>query len=501
MTDTTTPGPAEGAVARRADELFRDHLAGVHRRTDRLFAGLLTAEWAAAIAAALWLSPVAWAGLDGRTHPHVWAAVLFGLAAVSLPVGLAVCRPGRTGTRLAVAAGQMLISALLIHLTGGRIETHFHVFGSLAFLAFYRDWRVLAVASAVTAADHLVRGLVWPESVFGVLSDGGWRWLEHAGWVAFEDVFLIYACRQGVREARGIADRQARLETVNATVEAAVRERTAELARANASLSGEVAERARTEAELRDSEDRYRWLAEVNPEGILIYRDGRVAFANPASLRLFGADRPEQMLGRPATDFVPPAEHARVRERFRRLEELREPVPFVDERLLRLDGQAFHAEVGGAPFPDRGCRAALVIVRDAGPRRRLEEQLRQAQKMEAVGQLAGGVAHDFNNLLTVINGYAEMLLAETPSAAPAAATLAEIHAAGDRAAGLTRQLLAFSRKTLLQPKVLDLNDAGGRTSSGCSRRLIGEDVRLATVAAPVGRPGAGGPRASSSRCS
>jgi len=80
----------------------------------------------------------------------------------------------------------MLMGALLIHLTGGRIETHFHVFGSLAFLAFYRDWRVLITASAVVAADHYLRGLLWPRSAYGAAVVSDWRWLEHAGWVIFE---------------------------------------------------------------------------------------------------------------------------------------------------------------------------------------------------------------------------------------------------------------------------------------------------------------------------
>jgi hypothetical protein len=106
----------------------------------------------------------------------------------------------------------MLYGALLIHLTGGRIETHFHIFGSLAFLAFYRDWRVLISASAVVAADHLLREMWWPESVYGVAGGLGWRWVEHAWWVVFEDAFLIMSCWQGVAEMRAIAERQACLE-------------------------------------------------------------------------------------------------------------------------------------------------------------------------------------------------------------------------------------------------------------------------------------------------
>ena len=106
----------------------------------------------------------------------------------------------------------MLWSGLLIHLTGGRIETHFHIFGSLAFLAFYRDWRVLATATAIVVADHLLRGIFWPYSVYGVASAGIWRTFEHGFWVIFEDIFLAVSIRQTLQQSRAIAINQARLE-------------------------------------------------------------------------------------------------------------------------------------------------------------------------------------------------------------------------------------------------------------------------------------------------
>ena len=129
-------------------------------------------------------------------------------------------RPGSTLTRHVIAIGQTLTSALLIHLLGGRIETHFHVFGSLAFLAFYRDWRVLITASAVVAADHLLRGVVWPQSVYGIVTASPWRWLEHAAWVVFEDVFLLWSCRQGISEMRDTARRQVQLESAKTKAQA-----------------------------------------------------------------------------------------------------------------------------------------------------------------------------------------------------------------------------------------------------------------------------------------
>jgi hypothetical protein len=109
----------------------------------------------------------------------------------------------------------MLWSALLIHLSGGRIETHFHVFGSLAFLAFYLDWPVLVTATAFVAGDHFLRGVLWPESVYGVVNPEWWRFLEHAGWVLFEDVVLFLSCRNGVRDLRLTAWRQAQVEVIS----------------------------------------------------------------------------------------------------------------------------------------------------------------------------------------------------------------------------------------------------------------------------------------------
>src|SRR5262249_13615551 len=151
----------------------------------RWFVYLMIGQWLFAIALAIWLSPYAWSGKLRSTHVHVYAAIGLGAAISSLPVALGLLRPQATLTRYAMAVAQMLWSALLIHLSGGRIETHFHVFGSLAFLAFYRDWRVLVPATLVIAADHLIRQIFWPESVYGVLSPESWRFLEHAFWVAF----------------------------------------------------------------------------------------------------------------------------------------------------------------------------------------------------------------------------------------------------------------------------------------------------------------------------
>jgi signal transduction histidine kinase len=208
-------GPSTVAIVAdpaAVDALFHAHQHEIYQRTDFLFARLLIAQWLAGICFAIWISPLAWAGTTSTTHTHVWAAIFLGGAISVPPALLGLFRRGAVSTRYSIATAQMLMSALLIHLTGGRIETHFHVFGSLAFLAFYRDWRVLVPATVVVAADHLLRGIFWPESVYGVLTASQFRWLEHSAWVIFEDVFLVLSCIRGTRELREIATRTAILE-------------------------------------------------------------------------------------------------------------------------------------------------------------------------------------------------------------------------------------------------------------------------------------------------
>jgi len=238
---TADPNDRE-RTARLAEDLFQRSQQSVFKRTDRLFAELLIFEWLAGIVVALLDSPQAWVGETGQTHIHVWAALLLGGAIVSLPVLLVLTRPGETCTRHTVAAAQMLVGSLLIHLSGGRIETHFHVFGSLAFLAFYRDWRVMVTASIVVAMDHLTRGVYFPKSVYGVLVVHYWRWAEHTAWLLVENIFLIRSCIQGVREMRDVADHQEKLEV------------------ANAALRAEIEERERTAGALRESESTIRGL-------------------------------------------------------------------------------------------------------------------------------------------------------------------------------------------------------------------------------------------------
>jgi two-component system sensor histidine kinase/response regulator len=233
------------------DELLRKFWT----QTDRAFAVLLILQWLAGIGVAIWLTPLTWVGRTSEVHVHVWAAIFLG-GLIALPAAfLAVARPGRVSTRHVVAVAQMLASALLIHLTGGRIETHFHVFGSLAFIAFYRDWTVLLTASAVVAVDHLLRGIYWPQSVFGSEVVSHWRWMEHAGWVVFEDIFLIYTCLRSRALIREGSRGRAEVEVAADRIELAVVERTRELAEANARLEANIEVRRRAEQDLKAAKE------------------------------------------------------------------------------------------------------------------------------------------------------------------------------------------------------------------------------------------------------
>lgn len=473
----------QAATSQRVTEIFGEHQQNICRSTDRMFAFLMVIQWLAGVFAAYWISPLTWAGTTSQTHLHVWAAIFLGGAISSLPILLALTRPGHVSTRYTVAVGQMLMGALLIHLTGGRIETHFHVFGSLAFLSFYRDWRVLVPATVVVAADHFLRGVFWPQSVYGVLTASEWRWLEHAGWVLFEDTFLLIAIKRSISEMWNIAGRTAESENLNLELERRVIERTRQLKAANQGLEKEVAERKLAEKALRDSEAHYRLLFESNPFPMWVYDLETLSFLaiNEAAVNCYGYSR-EEFLSMTIRDIRPLEDVPALLDNVSRVASGQEDAGAWRHR--KKDESVIDVEITSYPLKFNGRLAELVLASDITMRketeealRRSEEQLRQAQKMEAVGKLAGGVAHDFNNLLTIINGHASLSLRRLNQDDPLYRKLEMIQTAGERAASLTRQLLAFSRKQIMQPKVLDLNHVIFETNK-MLQRLIGEDIDL-----------------------
>jgi len=246
--------------------------------------------------------------------------------------------------------------------------------------------------------------------------------------------------------------------------------------------AGEL-QRRQAEAALRASEERFRALVENSSDALLLIdAEARVTYLTPSSTRQLGWT-PDRMVGRSIYDFLHPDDRELVGNRF--ADALRNPGRAIaaEGRLMHADGSWRIMEgVAVNRLDDPSVGAVVINARDITDRRRLEEQLRQAQKMEAVGQLAGGVAHDFNNLLTAILGYCNLMLDEVPREDPLRADLQEIRAAGERAAALTRQLLAFSRRQMLQPQVVDINTVVQQLER-LLRRLISEDVELVTVLA------------------
>ena len=212
MSEVVQDAVGRDACAERAAKLLQQNLEENYRNTDQLFEKVMLLQWLACIVLALLMSAQTWIGENSQINIHVWAALLLGGAISIFPVWMIRAFPGAASTRNVVSVAQMMMSALLIGLTGGRIETHFHVFGSLVILSFYRDWRVLIPATIVVALDHFVRGIYWPYSVYGVLTASPWRSIEHAGWVIFENVFLVISCLRGVEEMRSVANRTAALE-------------------------------------------------------------------------------------------------------------------------------------------------------------------------------------------------------------------------------------------------------------------------------------------------
>jgi two-component system cell cycle sensor histidine kinase/response regulator CckA len=229
------------------------------------------------------------------------------------------------------------------------------------------------------------------------------------------------------------------------------------------------------------SEDRYRLLFESCPLPMWVYDIDTLAFlaVNESAVQHYGYQR-EEFARLTLPDIRPPED----------VDALREDVAHATGphdghvwRHRKKDGSIIRVEIKARDFTFEGRPARLVLANDVTDRQRLEEQLRRAQKMEAIGNLAGGVAHDFNNLLSVILSYTGMILDGMTPGDPAKADLDEVRKAGERAADLTRQLLAFSRQQMLQPRVLDLNQIV-KGMEKMLRRMIGEDIEMSLLTAP-----------------
>jgi PAS domain S-box-containing protein len=258
---------------------------------------------------------------------------------------------------------------------------------------------------------------------------------------------------------------------------------TAELKNTNVQLLAEIAERKRAEGELRETSRNLQAIIQTSPVAIMeMDSKGYVSMWNPASERVFGWSE-EEVLGK----FLPIiADDQRMEfEALRRRLIGGERLVGVETSRRRKDGKRVEVSISAAPLygSDGTVTGIIGVIADMTEHKRLEEQFLQSQKVEAVGRLAGGVAHDFNNILTAIVGYSQLTMYRMAESDPLRANIEEINKAADRAAGLTRQLLAFSRKQILVQKVFDLNSVVANLDK-MLRRVIGEDIDFVTKLAP-----------------
>ena len=239
--------------------------------------------------------------------------------------------------------------------------------------------------------------------------------------------------------------------------------------------------RRQAEMELRQSEEQYRLIFDNNPVPMWVFDHETLAFleVNDAAVQHYGYSR-EEFSRMTLKDIRGSDETPMLMEYLHELVAAARPTRFALAGVWshrKKDGTLIQVDVKWSPICFRGRAASLTMANDITTQRRLEEQLRQAQKMEAIGQLAGGVAHDFNNILTVVRGHAELLLTDGGLSERASHSARQISQAAERAATLTRQLLAFSRRQVMQPRLLNMNEIVGNMTRMLSR-IVGEDVAL-----------------------
>jgi two-component system sensor histidine kinase/response regulator len=410
-------------IASRAEAILADDESRIFKSVDRLFATLILFQWTVAVGAALWMSPDQ-ANVSGR----LITTVLNGGVIALLPLVMVSIAPGKPFTRHLVASGQMLMAALLVSLVDGRIETRFEIFGALAFLSLYRDWRVLVTASIVTLGDQFMGGgILWTQSVNGLAPIEPLRCLEQIGCVLLTDFFLFVSIWQSREEMTLIADRHAKLESANKKIEHEVAERT---------------------AEVRTGEEIFRSLSGASPVGIFLDSCGACIYANQRLGEIYDVSS-DDLIGKGWIHNIHPDDRPQIeKEGLAALRENREIG--LEYRIVTPSGAIRWVSTRAARLPsDDGQTVFVGTVDDITERKRLEQQLAlgRDEALETARLKSEFLSNMSHEIRTPLNGIIGMtgLLVDSKLTNEQREFAETVRTSGDALLTIVNDILDFSK--------------------------------------------------------